>query len=64
MFLEATELERVGKVFEAMYLYRNATHIVPDIEFKIYEACKVTSSDNGNGMDNCDASWKRLIIYY
>lgn len=58
MFLEATELEKLGKVFEAMYLYRQATHIVPDIEFKMYEASKAASADNGNG--NFD--WKYTAI--
>lgn len=47
MFLEAAELEKLGKVFEAMHLYRQATHIVPDIEFKIYESTKKQNVDNG-----------------
>lgn len=37
LFLQGTELERGGKVFEAMRLYRRATQLVPDIEFKVFE---------------------------
>ncbi|XP_050097733.1 F-box only protein 9 [Anopheles aquasalis] len=37
LFLQGTELERSGKVFEAMRLYRRATQLVPDIEFKVFE---------------------------
>lgn len=36
--MQASELEQMGKVFEAMHLYRRAVQIIPDIEFKIYEA--------------------------
>lgn len=36
--MQASELEQMGKVFEAMHLYRRAIQIIPDIEFKIYEA--------------------------
>lgn len=34
-------MEKIGKVFEAMRLYRRAIQIVPDIEFKMYDATKV-----------------------
>ncbi|XP_053673123.1 F-box only protein 9 [Anopheles nili] len=37
LFQQGSELERSGKVFEAMRLYRRATQLVPDIEFKVYE---------------------------
>ncbi|XP_062542822.1 F-box only protein 9 [Armigeres subalbatus] len=40
LFLQGSELERVGKVFEAMRLYRKAVQLVPDIEFKIYDIAK------------------------
>ncbi|KAG4067087.1 hypothetical protein HA402_000078 [Bradysia odoriphaga] len=40
LFTEAVELEKLGKVFEAMSLYRRAVQIVPDIEFRIYDAGK------------------------
>lgn len=34
-------MEKIGKVFEAMRLYRRAIQIVPDIELKMYETTKV-----------------------
>ncbi|XP_058831568.1 F-box only protein 9 [Topomyia yanbarensis] len=37
LFLQGSELERTGKVFEAMRLYRRAVQLVPDIEFKVYD---------------------------
>lgn len=37
LFLQGSELERDGKVFEAMRLYRRAVQLVPDIESKIYD---------------------------
>lgn len=36
LFLEGVDLERKGKCFEAMRLYRKAVQLVPDIEYKIY----------------------------
>lgn len=39
-FIQGTEMERKGRVFEAMSLYRKAINLVPDIEFKIYETSK------------------------
>lgn len=40
LFLQGSDLERTGKVFEAMRLYRKAVQLVPDIEFKIYDIRK------------------------
>lgn len=40
LFIQGTEMERKGKVFEAMSFYRKAINLVPDIEFKIYETSK------------------------
>lgn len=37
LFQQGIELERCGKAFEAMRLYRRAIQIVPDIELKMYE---------------------------
>nr|XP_040222392.2 F-box only protein 9 [Anopheles coluzzii]XP_040222393.2 F-box only protein 9 [Anopheles coluzzii] len=37
LFQQGSELERSGKVFEAMRLYRRATQLVPDIEFRVYD---------------------------
>ena len=49
LFLEGSELERRGKVYEAISLYRRAVQIVPDIEFKIYES---TMQHQYNNMAN------------
>uniref|UniRef100_A0A182SBC1 F-box domain-containing protein n=1 Tax=Anopheles maculatus TaxID=74869 RepID=A0A182SBC1_9DIPT len=37
LFQQGSDLERSGKVFEAMRLYRRATQLVPDIEFRVYD---------------------------
>lgn len=38
--MQGVELEKKGKVFEAMQMYRRAVHIDPDIEFKMYDKLK------------------------
>uniref|UniRef100_A0A336M4K0 CSON012041 protein n=1 Tax=Culicoides sonorensis TaxID=179676 RepID=A0A336M4K0_CULSO len=40
LFLQGAELERRGKVYEAIRLYRKSIQLVPDIEKKIYEMNK------------------------
>lgn len=54
MFLQATELEKCGKVFDAMRLYRRAVHLDPDIEYKIYEETKkiALNTNNNNSIVN------------
>lgn len=42
LFMQGVELEKRGKVFEAMQVYRRAVHIDPDIEFKMYDKLKTT----------------------
>ncbi|XP_031631673.1 F-box only protein 9 [Contarinia nasturtii] len=42
LFMQGVELEKKGKVFEAMRMYRKAVHIDPDIEFKMYDKLKTT----------------------
>lgn len=37
------ELEKQGKVFEAMRMYRRAVHLDRDIEFKMYEKLKAST---------------------
>lgn len=37
-FQQAVRLERLGKVFDAIPLYKKAVHLVPDIEYKMHEA--------------------------
>ncbi|KFB51588.1 AGAP006784-PA-like protein [Anopheles sinensis] len=53
LYMQGSELERSGKVFEAMRLYRRATQLVPDIEFKVYEKkhAPAQSKDAGTGAD-------------
>lgn len=41
--MEAVELERKGKVFEAMRMYRRAVHLDPEIEYKMYDKLKTTT---------------------
>lgn len=48
LFMQGCELERTGKVFEAMRLYRKAVQLVPDIEFKIYDITKQQDQAGGN----------------
>lgn len=48
LFMQATDLERRGKVFEAMRLYRRAVQLDPDIEYKIYEESKTAAMNNNN----------------
>lgn len=40
--MQGVELEKKGKVFEAMLMYRRAVHIDSDIEFKMYDKLKAT----------------------
>lgn len=49
LFLQGSDLERTGKVFEAMRLYRKAVQLVPDIESKIYDITK--HQDHTGGKD-------------
>lgn len=37
LFLQGVELERKGKVYEAIRLYKRSIQLVPDIEKRIYE---------------------------
>lgn len=63
LFLEGSEMERAGKVFEAMRLYRRAVQLVPDIEFRVYEKrtpAKQASSD-GTVPSEIDALSNELL---
>lgn len=50
--MQAIELERRGKVFEAMRLYRRAIQLDPDIEYKSYEESKQVALANNNHIVN------------
>lgn len=45
--MQGVELEKKGKVFEAMLMYRRAVHIDADIEFKMYDKLKATIQKGG-----------------
>ncbi|KAJ6632755.1 F-box only protein 9 [Pseudolycoriella hygida] len=69
LFSEAVELERLGKVFEAMNLYRKAVQIVPDIEFRIYDTFKkqtklkpdnITEDQLNANISQCDSNDESL----
>lgn len=40
--MQGVELEKKGKVFEAMSMYRRAVHMDPDVEFRMYEKLRAT----------------------
>lgn len=40
LFLKGAELERTGKLYEAIQFYKRAVQLVPDIELKLYESSK------------------------
>lgn len=44
-FMEGIEMEKAGKMYEAIQCYRRAVQIVPDIEFKVDIATKPKSKD-------------------
>lgn len=46
--MQGVELEKKGKVFEAMRMYRRAVHIDRDIEFKMYDKLKTTGHITNN----------------
>lgn len=58
LFLQGAELERRGKVFEAIRLYRRSIQLVPDIEKRIYERNKGSRGGDekqvGDVNDNSD----------
>jgi len=41
LFLKGVENEQNGKLYEAIQFYRRAVQLVPDIEFRLYDANKV-----------------------
>lgn len=55
-FLEGSELERQGKVYDAMRYYRKACQLVPDIDFQIrdeiQQAQRLKSENKKNSVEN------------
>lgn len=56
LFLQGAELERRGKVFEAIRLYRRSIQLVPDIEKKIYERNKTNLQGRADEMVASDVN--------
>ena len=54
LFLEGARYEKEGQMTAAVYYYRQAVHLVPDIEFKIAESNLRT--DDGDSSDEDDSS--------
>lgn len=56
--MNGVELEKCGKLYDAIRSYRRAVQIVPDIEFRVFDRSKMkqsnvqTSSSNQNIQDN------------
>lgn len=40
LFQKGVEMEKSGKLYEAIQFYRRAVQLVPDIEFKLHDASK------------------------
>jgi hypothetical protein len=58
LFLKGVENEQNGKLYEAIQCYRRAVQLVPDIEFRLYDANKLKPRerqeiDNGEGNSYC-----------
>lgn len=50
LFLKGVENEQNGKLYEAIQYYRRAVQLVPDIEFRLYEATKLRPiAEKSNG---------------
>lgn len=56
LYLQGVDLERKGKCFEAIRLYRRAVQLVPDIEFKIYSSKQKLQKVGGDANNNKNAS--------
>jgi F-box protein 9 len=41
LFLKGAENEQNGKLYEAIQFYRRAVQLVPDVEFRLYDASKL-----------------------
>lgn len=66
LFIQGSQLENKGKVYEALRLYRKACQLVPDIEFRIYEMQKKSSKNKPeqSGQDNPSSSMSKASNPY
>lgn len=52
LFLRGSELERSGKLYEAIQFYRRAVQLVPDIEFRLDNVNKNNIKDQKTQKDD------------
>lgn len=45
-------MEKSGKLYEAIQFYKRAVQLVPDIEFRFYDASKAKLKENLVGVEN------------
>lgn len=61
MFLKGVEMEKSGKLYEAIQFYRRAVQLVPDIEFKLHDASKAKQKEVTHANDGlrgtCITTW-------
>lgn len=50
LFLKGVEMERTGKLYEAIQFYRRAVQIVPDIEFRLDNKNKARQNNNNDDL--------------
>lgn len=62
LFIKGIEMEKEGKMYEAIQFYRRAVQIVPDIEFKVDITPKIKPKEHLT--DNADVGkWKHFVFY-
>jgi hypothetical protein len=62
LFLKGVENEQNGKLYEAIQFYRRAVQLVPDIEFRLYDASKLKPRERqemgiGEGNSYFSSGW-------
>jgi F-box protein 9 len=55
LFLKGVENEQNGKLYEAIQFYRRAVQLVPDIEFRLYDANKLKPKERQE-VDNSEGN--------
>lgn len=56
LFQSAVNLERRGRVFDALPLYKRAVHLVPDIEYRMHEQAAVNVAIEGGNASESKSS--------
>lgn len=69
LFLKGTEMERGGKLYEAIQYYRRAVQLVPDVEFRLDDSkLKQKEIVNSNDIDQGNICiftiCKHLLSFY